>query len=75
MAHYEEVRVSGFCDFCGAVEEQRDKSIFVYFTGNKDAEGRSWCPDCVQAETVVLEALKHIPEKADFLDNFLKNYI
>uniref|UniRef100_A0A4X2M3A0 Thioredoxin domain-containing protein 17 n=1 Tax=Vombatus ursinus TaxID=29139 RepID=A0A4X2M3A0_VOMUR len=67
MARYEEVRVSGFGDFCGAVEQHRDKTIFVYFTGNKDAEGRSWCPDCVQAEPVVLEALKHIPENAVFI--------
>ncbi|XP_068950248.1 thioredoxin domain-containing protein 17 isoform X1 [Petaurus breviceps papuanus] len=67
MARFEEVRVSGFGDFCGAVEQHRDKTIFVYFTGDKDAEGRSWCPDCVQAEPVVLEALKHIPENAVFI--------
>ncbi|XP_074046608.1 thioredoxin domain-containing protein 17 [Macrotis lagotis] len=67
MAPAEEVRVSGFGDFCGALEQHRGKTIFVYFTGDKDAEGRSWCPDCVQAEPVVLEALKHIPEKAVFI--------
>ncbi len=67
MAPYEEVRVSGFGDFSRAVEEHGGKTIFAYFTGSKDADGRSWCPDCVEAEPVVLEALKHIGEDAVFI--------
>ncbi|XP_051847457.1 thioredoxin domain-containing protein 17 [Antechinus flavipes] len=66
-SHFEEVRVSGFGDFSGAVEQRRGKTIFVYFTGDKDAEGRSWCPDCEEAEPVVLEGRKHIPENAVFI--------
>ncbi|XP_043831457.1 thioredoxin domain-containing protein 17-like [Dromiciops gliroides] len=67
MAHYEEVRVSGYGDSCQMVEQHRGKTIFAYFTGDKDTEGRSWCPDCTEAEPVVLEALKHIPEDAMFI--------
>lgn len=50
MAHYQEVSVSGFEDFSRAVELHKGKTIFAYFTGSKDAEGKSWCPDCVQGE-------------------------
>lgn len=50
MARYEEVSVSGFEEFHRAVEEHNGKTIFAYFTGSKDAGGKSWCPDCVQGE-------------------------
>lgn len=53
MAPYEEVSVSGFEDFNRAVEQHKGKTIFAYFTGSKDAEGKSWCPDCVQGEAGV----------------------
>ncbi|KAK1331531.1 hypothetical protein QTO34_009488 [Cnephaeus nilssonii] len=67
MAPYEEVSVSGFEDFSRAVEQHKGKTIFAYFTGSKDAEGKSWCPDCVQAEPVVREGLKHICEECVFI--------
>lgn len=51
MAPYEEVRVSGFEEFDKAVGQHKGKTIFAYFTGSKDAEGKSWCPDCEQGET------------------------
>ncbi|XP_006756359.1 PREDICTED: thioredoxin domain-containing protein 17 isoform X1 [Myotis davidii] len=67
MAPYEEVSVSGFEDFTRAVEQHKGKTIFAYFTGSKDAEGKSWCPDCVLAEPVVREGLKHISEACVFI--------
>ncbi|XP_066119047.1 thioredoxin domain-containing protein 17 isoform X2 [Saccopteryx bilineata] len=67
MAYYEEVSVCGFEDFSRAVEQHKGKTIFAYFTGSKDAEGKSWCPDCVQAEPVVREGLKHICEGSVFI--------
>ena len=27
-----------------------EPKAFILFTGNKDANGVSWCPDCVEAE-------------------------
>ncbi|XP_004684803.1 PREDICTED: thioredoxin domain-containing protein 17 [Condylura cristata] len=63
MARYEEINVSGFEAFNQAVKQHKDKAIFAYFTGSKDAAGRSWCPDCVLAEPVVREGLKHIKEE------------
>uniref|UniRef100_A0A9L0RY71 Thioredoxin domain-containing protein 17 n=1 Tax=Equus caballus TaxID=9796 RepID=A0A9L0RY71_HORSE len=67
MAQYEEVRVSGFEEFNRAVEQHKGKTIFAYFTGSKDAGGKSWCPDCVQAEPVVQEGLKHVGEGCVFI--------
>lgn len=48
MTHYEVVNVRGYEDFCQAVSERKGKDIFAYFSGNKDAQGNSWCPDCVK---------------------------
>ncbi|XP_037585995.1 thioredoxin domain-containing protein 17-like [Cebus imitator] len=67
MAHYEEVSVSGFQEFNWAVEQHNGKTIFASFTDSKDAGGKSWCPDCVQAEPVVREALKHVSEGCVFI--------
>lgn len=50
MAAYEEVSVLGFEEFGRAVERHQGKTIFAYFTGSKDAEGKSWCPDCELGE-------------------------
>lgn len=50
MAPYVEVLVSGFEDFNRAVEQHKGKTIFAYFTGSKDAEGKSWCPDCIEGK-------------------------
>ncbi|MEJ1273203.1 thioredoxin domain containing 17 [Cricetulus griseus] len=51
MATCKEVNVSGFEEFDQAVKEHKGKTIFAYFSGSKDAEGKSWCPDCVEGET------------------------
>lgn len=51
MATFEEVSVSGFEEFDKAVKDHQGKTIFAYFSGSKDAEGKSWCPDCVEGET------------------------
>lgn len=48
MASYEEVKVRGYEEFCQAVSERSGKDIFAYFSGDKDAQGQSWCPDCVK---------------------------
>ncbi|KAF9118719.1 hypothetical protein BGW39_000921, partial [Mortierella sp. 14UC] len=39
-----------------AVEEHKDKDVFVYFYASFDPTiGMSWCPDCVRAGPVVEE--------------------
>lgn len=48
MTHYEEVNVHGYDEFNKAVSDRKGKDIFAYFSGDKDANGKSWCPDCVK---------------------------
>ena len=67
MASYEEVSVSGYEEFMQVVEQHSGKTIFAYFSGSKDAEGKSWSPDCVQAEPVVRGELKHVGEGCVFI--------
>ncbi|XP_077286315.1 thioredoxin domain-containing protein 17-like [Arctopsyche grandis] len=40
---------------------------FIFYTGSKDPDGKSWCPYCVTAEPVIEEALKSAPENAHFV--------
>ncbi|XP_068601555.1 thioredoxin domain-containing protein 17 [Brachionichthys hirsutus] len=67
MAHYEEVNVRGYHDFCQAVSDRKGKDIFAYFSGDKDAQGDSWCPDCVKAEPVVKGEMAHLPQGSVFI--------
>lgn len=48
MTKYEEVAVHGYEEFSKAVSERKGKEIFAYFSGDKDGQGKSWCPDCVK---------------------------
>ncbi len=41
------VHVEGFDAFMAEVEKHSGKPVFALFCGTKDAEGESWCPDCV----------------------------
>ena len=49
------VKVEGFEAFQAKVEElaKTGGDVFVMFSGSKDSNGVSWCPDCVTAEPVV----------------------
>ena len=52
MSLYEEVKVHGYDEFCKAVSDRKGKDIFAYFSGDKDADGNSWCPDCVKGNVM-----------------------
>ncbi|KAF3692621.1 Thioredoxin domain-containing protein 17 [Channa argus] len=67
MTHYEEVNVHGYDEFNKSVSERKGKDIFVYFSGDKDAKGKSWCPDCVKAEPIVRGEMAHLPEGSVFI--------
>ncbi|KAB5550189.1 hypothetical protein PHYPO_G00050960 [Pangasianodon hypophthalmus] len=67
MAMYEQVSVHGYEEFCKAVAERKGKDVFVYFSGDKDEQGKSWCPDCVKAEPVVRGEMAHLPEGSVFI--------
>ncbi|RYY88751.1 DUF953 domain-containing protein [archaeon] len=36
-----------------AVARENSAALFVLFTGEKDARGVSWCPDCSRAEPLL----------------------
>ncbi|CAH2219778.1 Hypothetical predicted protein [Pelobates cultripes] len=67
MSAYKEVKVEGYQAYCQEVEKHKGKPVFAYFSGNKNADGVSWCPDCVKAEPVVRGELKNLPDDAVFL--------
>ncbi|KAL1260590.1 hypothetical protein QQF64_008417 [Cirrhinus molitorella] len=67
MSKYEDVAVHGYEEFCKAVSERKGKDIIVYFSGDKDDQGKSWCPDCVKAEPVVRGELSHLMEGSVFI--------
>jgi thiol-disulfide isomerase/thioredoxin len=36
-----------FCTLIGELETQ-GKPVYVYFSGSKGEDGKSWCPDCIK---------------------------
>ena len=48
-------KVEGFDAFKAKVEELAGTGadVFVMFSGSKNAEGVSWCPDCVEAKPAI----------------------
>lgn len=46
-----EVTVYGFEALTKALTENNGQRKFVLFTGSKDKDGVSWCPDCNDGKT------------------------
>jgi len=42
-------------------------NVFVLFTGSPEADGKSWCPDCVSAEPVIHSSKTFIPANATLI--------
>jgi hypothetical protein len=56
-----------FCDLIGDLETQ-DKRVYVYFSGSKGADGKSWCPDCVKGMLVhTILIYRHAPICSTFV--------
>ncbi|XP_068629942.1 thioredoxin domain-containing protein 17-like [Battus philenor] len=58
------VNLNGFEEFSKYTEniDPNGPQVLFYFSGSKLPDGRSWCPDCVEAEPVVkayLDELKN----------------
>lgn len=48
-----------FLDFMETLVVPQSQKVNVYFSGSVDtATGQNWCPDCVEAEPFVTEALQ-----------------
>jgi len=63
------VKVEGFEAFQAKVAElaATGEDVFVMFSGSKDSNGESWCPDCVVAEPVVTAAMEKAPPGSHYL--------
>lgn len=45
------VHVEGYDAAIKTIEENsKSNSLFVLFSGSKDTDGTSWCPDCVAGQ-------------------------
>ena len=44
--------VTGYAAWCEFASANKGSDIFALFCGGKNADGKSWCPDCVTAEPV-----------------------
>ncbi len=62
--------VEGFDAFKSKIKElegKKDEIVIVLFSGSKDADGKSWCPDCEVAFPVINDVLNKREENIQFL--------
>ncbi|KAF7989099.1 hypothetical protein HCN44_007409 [Aphidius gifuensis] len=60
--------VTGYDKFLEFMEKLKvDEPIFVLYSGTKLDNGKSWCPDCVEAEPFIEEAVNTAPENSHFI--------
>lgn len=52
-----EIHVQGLEAYKKAVGENKGKTIFALFSGSTDADGKSWCPDCVTGKSDLKKAI------------------
>ncbi|GJQ83376.1 hypothetical protein Trydic_g18158 [Trypoxylus dichotomus] len=45
-----------FCKYIDGIKEKKE-NIYIFFSGSKEADGKSWCPDCVRAKPIIEKAL------------------
>lgn len=54
MVHKEKIHgYENFIEFIGKLDTT-GKVVNIYFTGTKDENGVSWCPDCVEGKMISL---------------------
>ncbi|KAI1301704.1 Thioredoxin domain-containing protein 17 [Halotydeus destructor] len=54
-----QLSVEGYEGLLKVIDENKAKfsHLFILFTGNKDAAGHSWCPDCNVADPIIKKSL------------------
>ncbi|XP_074658113.1 thioredoxin domain-containing protein 17-like [Tubulanus polymorphus] len=68
MSKAKQIGVNSLDELMKAVDDNKEKLLFVLFTGAADpASGESWCPDCVKADPVIERNLAHLPEDSVFV--------
>jgi thiol-disulfide isomerase/thioredoxin len=62
--------VSSWSEYTATAEEcqVRVSKVFSYFYGNEEpSTKKSWCPDCVLADPIIKEALKHVSANVEVI--------
>ncbi len=55
-----------------SIDATKTKRVFILFTGDKDENEVSWCPDCNDADPVIKRNLDKLNENSDqFLTCFV----
>jgi thiol-disulfide isomerase/thioredoxin len=63
-----EVTVEGVKEFEDTIKNfTKNDSVFVLFTGSLGQDGKSWCPDCIVADPVIMSSKQFIPANATFI--------
>ena len=42
-----EIHVEGFDALISKLDEVKEEKIYILFSGSPGADGKSWCPQCV----------------------------
>uniref|UniRef100_A0A1A9X4K3 Thioredoxin domain-containing protein 17 n=1 Tax=Glossina brevipalpis TaxID=37001 RepID=A0A1A9X4K3_9MUSC len=58
---------NGFRETANKLTEDENVKLFVYFVGEKDDKGQSWCPDCNAAEGTVTKAVQEYADENTIL--------
>ena len=50
-------KAEGFNEFSSKLAEiqANDKKLIILFSGSRDLEGKSWCPDCVAGRNIGID--------------------
>uniref|UniRef100_A0A023FTK0 Thioredoxin domain-containing protein 17 n=1 Tax=Amblyomma parvum TaxID=251391 RepID=A0A023FTK0_AMBPA len=65
-----------FDEFQSAIKSLKAKGLVLcFFAGAEDANGASWCPDCVAAKPVLEAALKKAPEDTTLVTCYIERAI
>lgn len=63
-----EIHVQGLEAYKKAVDENKGKTIFALFSGSTDANGKSWCPDCVTGKSGLKYLIVYSPRWQTIID-------
>lgn len=69
----EKFNVEGFEGFVEFIKDLKieGKIVNILFTGTKTESGVSWCPDCVEAEPFLNDALEKFGDNSVFVTVFV----
>ncbi|CAL7947238.1 unnamed protein product [Xylocopa violacea] len=61
--------VEGYENFFKFMENFKpNESVYVLYSGKKLPNGKSWCPDCVEAEPFIEKGFKTAPESTHLVE-------